>query len=147
VKEKQIPLADAISSYVFNSQLVTLPDGSDALIAPVESRENERVRPYLEQMGITIHYVDVRQSMRNGGGPACLRLCVTLNETEFAATHQGVIFTDVLHEKLRDWIDRRYRDALAPADLADPKLLEESRIALDELTRILGLGSIYEFQR
>ena len=32
-------------------------------------------------------------------------------------------------------------------DLADPKLLEESRAALDELTKLLQIGSVYEFQR
>ena len=42
---------------------------------------------------------------------------------------------------------RHYREELAPADLADPRLLDESRAALDELTRMLGLGAIYEFQR
>jgi succinylarginine dihydrolase len=152
VKRDQVPLADAIKSYLFNSQLVALPDGSTSLVAPVEAAETESVRRFIEQLVAardpirSVHFIDVRQSMRNGGGPACLRLRVTLNETELAATHQGVIFTDSLYEKLRDWIERRYRDELAPADLADPKLLEESHAALDELTQILGLGSIYEFQ-
>ncbi|MEO6435983.1 MAG: N-succinylarginine dihydrolase, partial [Tepidisphaeraceae bacterium] len=62
-------------------------------------------------------------------------------------THQGVIFTDTLHDQLKAWIERNYRDELRPADLADPKLLDESRRALDELSHILGLGPIYEFQR
>jgi succinylarginine dihydrolase len=30
--------------------------------------------------------------------------------------------------------------------LADPQLLRESRTALDELTTILGVGPIYDFQ-
>ncbi len=42
---------------------------------------------------------------------------------------------------------RRYRDRLAESDLADPKLIGESRTALDELTRILQLGNVYPFQR
>jgi succinylarginine dihydrolase len=95
----------------------------------------------------SVHFVDVRQSMRNGGGPACLRLRVVLSDAELAGMHQGVLFTEALHQQLRDWIERRYRDHLTPADLKDPKLLEESRAALDELTRITGLGAIYEFQR
>src|SRR5439155_20462014 len=105
VKESEIPLADAISSYFFNSQLVTVANGSIALIAPMESRQNERVHEYaqsLVEQGIvaSAHYVDVRESMRNGGGPACLRLRVQLNDEELAATHQGVLFEDVLHAKL-----------------------------------------------
>ncbi|MCP6675083.1 N-succinylarginine dihydrolase, partial [Klebsiella pneumoniae] len=47
---------------------------------------------------------------------------------------------------LNDWVERHYRDRLAPEDLADPQLLAECRGALDELTRILGLGSVYPFQ-
>jgi succinylarginine dihydrolase len=54
---------------------------------------------------------------------------------------------DTLFARLDAWIDAHYRDQLAPADLADPKLLAESRAALDELTTILGLGAIYDFQR
>jgi len=48
---------------------------------------------------------------------------------------------------LQELIQKYYRDRLVPGDLADPQLLEESRRALDELTKILGLGSIYPFQR
>jgi succinylarginine dihydrolase len=147
VKDEQVPLSDAISSYLFNSQLVTLPDGSDALIAPIESRENPRVSDFLESLtDIHVHFVDVRQSMRNGGGPACLRLRVVLTEAELVATHQGVLFTDELHDQLTRWIERYYPNELSADDLADPKLLDTSRSALDDLTRILQLGSIYEFQ-
>jgi succinylarginine dihydrolase len=148
VADADVPLADAISSYLFNSQLVTSPDGRDALIAPVECRENERVRAYLERGPFEqIHFIDVRQSMRNGGGPACLRLRVVLTEAEFAAIHAGVIFTDSLHASLGTWIEKNYRDDLQAADLADPKLLDESRTGLDELTQLLRLGSLYDFQR
>src|SRR5206468_4720315 len=51
VKESDVPLADAIATYLFNSQLVTLPDGIDALIAPIESKENPRVRAAIESLG------------------------------------------------------------------------------------------------
>ena len=60
---------------------------------------------------------------------------------------RGVLLTDELGAKLEGWIERHYRETLAPADLADPNLLEECRWALDELTGILGLGSIYPFQK
>jgi succinylarginine dihydrolase len=148
VLEAEVPLADAIASYLFNSQLVTLPDGRDALVAPVECRENERVSAYLAGGAFEqIHFVDVRQSMRNGGGPACLRLRVVLTEAEQAATHRGVMFDDALHARLMAWVEKHYRDELTPEELADPKLLDEGRAALDELTRLLDLGPIYEFQR
>ena len=95
-----------------------------------------------------VEYVDVRQSMRNGGGPACLRLRAVLTDAELDAANPAQRFTPGLHTTLADWITRRYRDRLAPADLADPLLLTESREALDELTRILDLGgNFYPFQR
>ena len=87
-----ISLHDAIKSYLFNSQLVNLP-GTEGmtLILPMESRENPKVYEYLLELIQqdtpikNLEFVDVRQSMRNGGGPACLRLRVVLNEQELAA--------------------------------------------------------------
>ena len=64
-----------------------------------------------------------------------------------AAANPAQRLDAALHERLEGWARRHYRDRLAPADLADPQLLNESRAALDELTGILGLGSIYDFQR
>jgi succinylarginine dihydrolase len=84
--------------------------------------------------------------MRNGGGPACLRLRVALTDEERNAIGPRVMFDDALATDLEAWIARNYRDRLHPADLADPKLLDESRRALDELTRILRLPAIYPFQ-
>jgi succinylarginine dihydrolase len=152
IQESEIPLADAVSSYLFNSQIVSLPDNTMALIAPVESRDNPRTRKFLDDLLNQstpirrVHFVDVRQSMNNGGGPACLRLRVQLSDRERSLINPGVFFTDALHESLKSWINRHYRDRLTPSDLADPNLLEESRRALDELTGILKLGSVYPFQ-
>jgi succinylarginine dihydrolase len=142
--EKEIPLEDAVSSYLFNSQLVTLPDQSTALIAPLESQENPRTRAFIQKLKETkiiaqTHFVDLKQSMQNGGGPACLRLRVVLTDEQLKAMHQGVLFTNELHARLKTWIERHYRDELHPEDLADPHLLEESRAALQELAQILGL--------
>jgi succinylarginine dihydrolase len=92
-------------------------------------------------------HLDVRESMRNGGGPACLRLRVPLTPGELAAVVPGCLWSPERHAALEAWVRRHYRETLVPADLADPKLLDESRAALDELTRLLGTGSIYEFQR
>lgn len=84
--------------------------------------------------------------MQNGGGPACLRLRVALKESELAAVNPGVIMTAPLYETLTQWVDKHYRDSLRETDLADPQLLLECRTALDELTQILKLGTVYPFQ-
>lgn len=155
VSSADLPLADAISSYLFNSMLVSLP-GEDrlTLICPTETRDNPRSHAVAERLAASngpigrIEYVDVRQSMRNGGGPACLRLRVVLTEAEQAAANPAMRLTDALHARLSAWGAARYRDRLTPADLADPSLLDESRAALDELTGLLGLGGgFYPFQR
>ena len=72
---------------------------------------------------------------------------MALTEAEYQAIHPGVIITPTLYQQLNSWVDRHYRDRLVGADLADPLLITESRTALDELTRLTGLGSIYSFQR
>jgi succinylarginine dihydrolase len=142
----------AVSTYLFNSQLVTLPDGRTALIAPRECEEHDGVRAYVHSLVDgeapidEVRYFDLRQSMNGGGGPACLRLRVVLTEREERAIAPGVVFTPALDSKLTAWIERHYRDRLRPGDLADPAFLDESRRALDELTRILELGAIYPFQ-
>jgi succinylarginine dihydrolase len=146
-------LEDAVTSYLFNSQIVTLPDNSMALIAPLESSENPRVAKFISTMVEdssnpinAVHYLDVRESMRNGGGPACLRLRVPLSTTELAAVHNGVILTDDLHAKLVEFVDRTYPDQISQDDLLDPKLAQTCIGILDELTEILDLQGLYPFQ-
>jgi succinylarginine dihydrolase len=122
------------------------------LVVPEECRNNTRVWDYLQQMLAgngpirEVLVFDLKQSMQNGGGPACLRLRVALQEEELAALNPGVIMTPGLYQTLLLWVDKHYRDRLGEADLADPQLLNECRTALDELTQILKLGSVYPFQ-
>jgi succinylarginine dihydrolase len=155
VAEADLPLADAVASYLFNSMLIQVPgEARLTLICPTETRDNPRSHAVAEQLAASngpigsVRYVDVRQSMRNGGGPACLRLRVVLTDEELAATNPSMRLTPALHERLAGWVERHYRDRLTPADLADPALLDESRAALDELTGLLDLGAgFYPFQR
>lgn len=151
IKDAALSLGDAVRSYLFNSQLVTVPSGEIHLVAPIECQLNDAARRVCESLPrdviAKVHFVDVRQSMKNGGGPACLRLRVAVNDAERAAINPGVLFSEALYASLKRWIETHYRDLLTPNDLRDPKLLEESRRALDELSRLLNLGSIYDFQR
>jgi succinylarginine dihydrolase len=72
---------------------------------------------------------------------------VVLSADEQAAVLPGVWLTEVLYQQLCGWVQDHYRDHLTEADLADPQLLYESHTALDQLTQILGLGSLYPFQQ
>jgi succinylarginine dihydrolase len=85
--------------------------------------------------------------MRNGGGPACLRNRVVLSDAEIDSLPPTVFLTDSIYQRLKQWIEQNYRESLAPPDLLDPQLINEVRTALDRLTEILKLGSIYDFQR
>lgn len=153
VPASRVTLRDAVQSYLFNSQIVTVAPGRMALIAPSDCAENKRVQEFVHELieqGDTplraVHYFDLKQSMRNGGGPACLRLRVVLNEEEIAALPPQVLLDDSSYYRLTRWVKKHYRDRLSQRDLADPLLLRENRRALDELTQILGLGNIYPFQ-
>ncbi len=148
-----VSLEDAIGSYLFNSQLLTLPGGEMALVLPKESEENVRVKAFIDETLARNNpinralYLDVRESMRNGGGPACLRLRVVLSNEELAAANQNFLLDDAKLEALESWAKKHYRDRLTPDDLRDSAFMEEALGAIDALTKLLGMGAFYDFQR
>lgn len=149
VPQADVPLEDAIRSYLFNSQLLQFP-GEDrlVLVAPIEAQETPTTRRFCEAMVAgngpigRVEFVDVRQSMRNGGGPACLRLRVVMTEDELAECHSGVLLDEELIDQLQDTVRRTYRDRLSPADLADPAFADECRIAREALLSLLELDDL-----
>ncbi|MFT4924943.1 MAG: succinylarginine dihydrolase [Phenylobacterium sp.] len=153
VPRDQVTVQDAVESYLFNSQLITISEGSMALICPSECENNTNTKRYLDTLvGMDnpineVIYKDLRQSMRNGGGPACLRLRMVLSSEEEQGINQGSVMNDDLFAKLNNWVDKHYRDEVSPADLGDPVFLREVRAALDELTQILEIGAVYPFQQ
>ncbi len=153
VHHDQVSVADAVRSYLFNSQLLSLDDDSMLLVVPQECREIASVSAYLDDLLASkgpiraVEVFDLKQSMQNGGGPACLRLRVVLTEREQQAVNSAVWMNEERFHQLNEWVDRHYRDKLTQADLADPLLLTESLTALDELAGILNLPSIYPFQQ
>ncbi len=152
VSDDEVRVRDAVSSYLFNSQLLSRPDGEMVLVVPEECRANASVWAYLQKLLMLntpikeLLVFDLRESMRNGGGPACLRLRVELTEVEASAVNPGVLMSDALYLTLIAWVQKHYRDRVGEKDLADAALLTECRTALDELSRILMLGNVYPFQ-
>ncbi len=154
ISKKEISIEEAVKSYLFNSQLLSLPDGSMLLLAPMECHDNIKVKRCVDEILQRldnpinrVEYVNLRESMRNGGGPACLRLRVELTSKELGGVNPHVLLDAQLYANLETWINKHYRDRLSSNDLSDPSLLQEGRTALDELTCILQLGSIYDFQK
>ena len=151
IPEKLFSLEQAVRTYLFNSQLVSV-NNQMHLIAPYECKENSAASEIISMLIAednpisAVNFVECRQSMLNGGGPACLRLRVILTDAERAACKQNLFLTKELYARLTTWVDKHYRDNLEPNDLLDPQLFVEVQTALDELTKILNLGSLYNFQ-
>jgi succinylarginine dihydrolase len=152
VRESEVSLDRAVATYLFNSQLMSRAEGGMLLVAPSECLEDDAVAAYLHQLTSgagpirEVRAFDLRQSMKNGGGPACLRLRVVMSDAERDAIAANIWLDDALHAALISWVALHYRDRLTPADLADPALLDEGRRALDELSGLLRIGSVYPFQ-
>jgi succinylarginine dihydrolase len=152
VPSTRVTVEQAVKSYLFNSQLLSLGDQT-ILVIPEECKQIPAVWEYLCELRDgdspinELKVFDLKQSMSNGGGPACLRLRVVMNDAEKAACNPHTLMSDALYQALTQWVERNYRDKLTEAELSDPALLLESREALDELTQILHLGSVYPFQR
>jgi succinylarginine dihydrolase len=137
VPASAVSLEDAIRSYLFNAQLVTLPEGAGmGLILPEEARETPSVWQWLEEMVAgggpirRLFVVDVRQSMANGGGPACLRLRVVADP---AAIDPRFLLDEAKLDRMAAVIEAHWPESIAPEDLLDPALwakLEAARAAL-----------------
>jgi succinylarginine dihydrolase len=145
VPASHVSLADAIQSYLFNAQLVTLPDGGMALILPTEARENESVWTWLQGMiagNGPIRYlvpVDVRQSMANGGGPACLRLRVVCDAAD---VDPRFLADEAKLDAISDVISQYWPEAIDPAELRAPTLWADIRRARAALLTKLSLDAL-----
>jgi succinylarginine dihydrolase len=146
VPASRVSLADAIQSYLFNAQLVTLPDGGMALILPNEAHENARVWGWLTEMVEgngpirKLVPVDVRQSMANGGGPACLRLRVVADP---ASVDQRFMADATKLDTIAEVVAAHWPETIAPDQLGNPDLLDKvrlARLALLEATDLLALA-------
>ncbi len=146
VPASRVTLERAVHSYMFNSQLVSPPHNpeSQVMIAPSECEHDTVVHNYLDELKQSgqldsVHYMDLRQSMSNGGGPACLRLRVVLDNAQVTSLSGRVMVTEVLLDEIADWVANHYREHLDPGDLRDPLLVEESHSTLQGLYNILEL--------
>jgi len=153
VPASAVSLADAIQSYLFNAQLVTLPDGGPsaslgtgmALILPTEAQDNPRVWGWLQEMVAgngpirRLIPVDVRQSMANGGGPACLRLRVVCDP---ATVDPRFLVDDETLDRIAEIVSTHWPETIAPDQLADPELWHQIGAARAALLMALDLGEL-----
>ena len=140
-----VSLADAISSYLFNAQLVTLPVGGMALILPTEAQDNERVWHWLQMMVSgngpirRLVPVDVRQSMANGGGPACLRLRVVCDPGQ---VDPRFLVDEAKLERIAHIVETHWPESIAPNALSIPGLWADIEAARAALLTELDLSAL-----
>jgi succinylarginine dihydrolase len=127
VPADEVSLADAIKSYLFNAQLLTLPSGEMGLVIPLEAWEHPRVRAWLDGMLASngpirrVLPVDVRQSMANGGGPACLRLRVVADP---ATVDPRFLLDEAKVDRIETVIAAHWPEVITPSQIGDPALAE-----------------------
>ena len=147
VPASAVSLADAIGSYLFNAQLLSLEDGGMALVLPEESRTNERVWGWLTEMVEgngpirALYPYDLKQSMANGGGPACLRLRVVADP---ATVDPRFMVDEAKLDRIARVIAAHWPEAIGPADLADPQLWQKVRDARAALLEELDLAALID---
>lgn len=149
IRSEELSVADAVSTYLFNSQMLELPSGKFALVAPSECSNHAGVGKLIESLLSEnvideVHYLDVRESMRNGGGPACLRLRIVLSSEQEGAIHSGIIFTTEKVQELESWVNSYYRDRLEFDDLRDVKFVKELDEAYDAFESIVQMPGLYD---
>jgi succinylarginine dihydrolase len=145
VPAAEVPLADAIRSYLFNAQLVTAPDGQPTLIIPSEAKETPSVWRWIERHLAgngpirRIEIVDVRQSMANGGGPACLRLRVVADP---ATVDPRFLVDEAKLDLIASVVRARWPEAIHHDDLQNPVLMAEIEAARRALLDAIGLTKL-----
>lgn len=145
VRSAEVPLQDAVKSYLFNAQLVTPPDGQMTLILPTEARETPSVWRWIERHIAgngpirRVEVVDVRQSMANGGGPACLRLRVV---TDAAAVDPRFIVDEAKLDRIADVIRRSWPEQIWHEELQRPALIADIERARAALLESLDLAEL-----
>ncbi len=140
-----VPIDDAIRSYLFNSQLVTPPDGAMTLVAPTECRDTPSVAAWIERHLASngairrVEFVDVRQSMANGGGPACLRLRVACDPE---TVDPRFLVDDARLDRLAEVIGTHWPEEVATPDIRDPRLVSQIETARLSLLDTLDLSAL-----
>jgi succinylarginine dihydrolase len=145
VPHAEVPLADAIRSYLFNAQLVTPPDGAMTLVAPTECRDTPSVKAWIDRHLASngairrVEYVDVRQSMANGGGPACLRLRVQCDPSD---VDPRFLTDEAKLDLLSDVVARHWPEEIASCDIQSPALVADVERARLSMLDLLGLAEL-----
>lgn len=151
VTEAEVPLSEAVSTYLFNSQLLSVNGNEMLLLCPAECEKSPNTKSYLDKLvqgdNPISKYVamDLKQSMMNGGGPACLRLRVLMSEKQIDAMAPNFVVNESVIEKVGNFVEDRYRDDLTVDELANPAFANEAISVYQDFYKLLGVHA--EFGR
>ncbi len=151
IKDEDLTVEEGVHSYFFNSQIITKSSGKMTVIAPQElktlyggkaAKLMEKIRDSAKNSIDEITYLDLRQSMRNGGGPACLRLRVPVTATQLAAIKEntGVLVDEATLSKIENLIECYYPETLTPNGLRNPELYSNCKSFLAELSVLMRIS-------
>lgn len=147
VKESELSLEDVVSSYLFNSQILNPSNKEEMLLfAPQECQANGKVKGYIDKLIANptnplrqVEYFDLNESMQNGGGPACLRLRLVMNEDEFSEMNQSFVFNEKLYEEIKNLIENYYPEELKLEDLLEAEVQEQIKLCFDKYQEIFNI--------
>ena len=145
IQEQQLTLEQAVGCYLFNSQIVTCGDGQTRMLLPMECANQGAVKQLLEDhvqpqaQLAELKFMDLQQSMRNGGGPACLRLRMDLTEGELGAIQGKVLLDQERIAELKKRVDQYYPDRLTVKDLSDWGVVRGLIEAVEAIYQLLDL--------
>jgi succinylarginine dihydrolase len=132
LSKAELPISDAVKSYFYNSQLLSLPNGEMCVVAPIEAKENAYAHTAFEKIVASeannikaVYYLDVRESMKNGGGPACLRLRIIMKQAQFEAIPASFKFNETNYDKISEFVTKHYPDEISPEMLINCKFIQE----------------------
>ncbi|MEZ5690420.1 MAG: N-succinylarginine dihydrolase [Rickettsiales bacterium] len=151
IKDSELTVEEAINTYFFNSQIVSKSSGGMVIIAPQELRDlyggkaanlMEKIIADNSNPLSEIIYMNLKQSMRNGGGPACLRLRVPLEEDqlEYMSSQNNVIVNNNILEQIEELVNKFYPDELVLDELRDSNIYESNKLFLQELSKLLRIN-------
>jgi len=146
IPKKMLSLSEAVATYLFNSQIVCR-DGATVLIASQEVKKSSGCQKALEKLksfGIDdVIYLNLSESMKNGGGAACLRLRLVVNDQEWQKIRPTVIFTDSLYFELTECVERCYPENLRIQELCDPKMQKKIADAYTAIYKIFQTDKLF----
>jgi succinylarginine dihydrolase len=143
ISQEELSIADAVSTYLFNSQIVSPPDSRrPEILCPSEVREHDGAKKIVRdlcQRGLFREacYVALNQSMSGGGGPACLRLRIPMSMRTFNSVPKLNQWSEDIDEQLRSAIERHYPTEITLEKLADPSVLAQAENAALAIQGIL----------